>query len=584
MHQKQHGLRGGWSRRRFIQGSAVIGAGLGSAALIGCGSSNNTTPAPSGGTSAATSAATAAPGAPTAKSILGDNWINSEPNATPVSGGTITYVPGSPVLANLDPLRSTSAMVHQTVGNSYQTLMHISRSDASDRNSPVEFLPELATKWENTDPLKMVFTLREGVKFHNVAPVNGRPFTSEDVKFSIERTAGEKTSLFKGIYANMKSVEAPDPKTVVINMKSFDPLLFPSLAGHPGGWMVPKELIDGSKIRETVIGTGPFVFQEWQKDARIVFKKNPDFYIKGAPFADALDILQIGNEDTRTASLQSHQAHIADIPTRFVADFKNDKEVVSEKYLRVQPYVIFMNFKDQRFKDERVRKAISLAIDTDVMLKILAEGDGLWRGIISGQHGGWTLSQEQLKSNKYFLRHNLKEAKDLMTAAGFPDGMPSGLLFNSSYPQRYQDATQYMAETWSKNGIVQTRAYGEEHATMRKHQDEHEYDGMVFGLDGQGFPEAFLIDYRTGGPKNGSGLSDPEVDAGVNKVLSILDIKERQEAAKSFIDSTLQKVMYKIEFIDGALYEGHSVNLHNYVSPPPFQYTSPLGYAWLDKS
>ena len=180
----------------------------------------------------------------------------------PKYGGSLNWAPGSPTLANLDPLTSTSAMVHQVAMPAYSSLMHIGR-DPKDRNSPWIYFPELATKWETAEPTKMTFTLREGVKFHNVAPVNGRAFTSEDVKFSLNRVAQDKTSLFKGAFASIKSVETPDPKTVVINLNRFDPLMMPQLGGH-FAWMMPKEVVDANKIREQIIGTGPFVFQKWE--------------------------------------------------------------------------------------------------------------------------------------------------------------------------------------------------------------------------------------------------------------------------------------------------------------------------------
>ena len=168
-----------------------------------------------------------------------------------------------------------------------------------------------------------------------------------------------------------------------------------------------------------------------------------------------------------------------------------------------------------------------------------------------------------------------------MTAAGNPDGLASGLLYNTEYPQAYQDGMQYMTETLTKNKIVNIKPIGQNQATMRKNQDEQNYDGLCFGLDGQGFPELYLMDYRTGGAKNGSGISNPEVDADVNKVLAVVDVRERQAATKTFIDKYLQKVMYKTEFVDGTFYEAWRKDTHNYVSSPPFQYSSGLPWVWL---
>ena len=574
------GVRSSVSRRRFLGGSVAVGAGLAGAALIGCGGSGGSKPAASNaGGVPATSAATG----PTVASITGANWANREPNGVPKYGGTLNWSPGSPTLANLDPLTSTSAMVHQVAMPAYGTLMHIGR-DPKDRNSPWQYFPELATKWEVTDPLKMVFTLRDGVKFHNVAPVNGRAFTSEDAKFALTRVSQDKGSLFKGAFSSIKSIETPDPKTLVLNLSRFDPLMMPQLGGH-FAWMMPKEVVDANKIREQIVGTGPFIFQKWEQDGRVSYKKNPDFYVKGAPFVDELNWFIIANEDTRTAAFQSGQTQIYDVPDNAIKDVKADtKKYTVEDYLRVAPQVLFMNAKDDRWKDERVRKAVALGLDTAVLLKTLQNGNGLWRGIVSNQHGGWTLTQEELKSKKYYLRQDLQEAKQLLAAAGKPDGVASGLLYTTSYPQSYQDSTQYMAETLTKNKIVNIKLVGQDLATMRKGQDEQTYDGLCFGLDGQGAPESFLLDYRSGGPKNGSGLKDKEVDADVDKVLAIIDVKERQNATKAFIDKYLQKAMYKLEFVDGMNYTAWSKEVKNFVDGPPFWYQSGHAYTWLDKA
>ena len=566
------------SRRRFLGGTMAVGAGVAGAALIGCGGSGGGSSTPASGGAGGGSAASG----PTIASITGTNWANRDDKAVPKYGGTLNWSPGSPTLANLDPLTSTSAMVHQVAMPAYSSLMHIGR-DPKDRNSPWVYFPELATKWEVSDPLKMVFTLREGVKFHNVAPVNGRAFTSEDAKYALDRVAKDTGSLFKGAFSSIKSIETPDAKTLILNLNRADPLMMPQLGGH-FAWMMPKEVVDANKIREQIVGTGPFIFQKWEKDARVSYKKNPDFYIKGAPFVDEMNWFIIGNEDTRTAAFQSGQTQIYDVPDNAIKEAKANKDLTVEDYLRVAPQVLFMNAKEDRWKDERVRKAVALALDTGTLLKTLQNGNGLWRGIVSNQHGGWTLSQDELKGKKYFLRQDIAEAKQLMSAAGKPDGISAGLLYATSYPQSYQDSTQYIAQTLTTNKIVNVKLDGKDLATMRKGQDEQTYDGLCFGLDGQGAPESFLLDYRSGGPKNGSGLKDKEVDADVDKVLAIVDVKERQAATKAFVDKYLQKVMYKIEFVDGTNYTAWTKEVKNFVDGPPFWYQAGHAYTWLDKA
>ncbi|MSQ29357.1 MAG: ABC transporter substrate-binding protein [Dehalococcoidia bacterium] len=566
----------GMTRRGVLRGVAVGAAGLAGAALVGCssGSSNGTKPA-SGGANAPASA----PKGPTAASIIGKNWGSREPDATPKYGGTLSWAAGSPTLAFLDPLQTAVSLPHQTVSNGYSALMHVSRA-IKDRSDPLYF-PDLATSWEVADPLKMVFKLRPDAKFHNIAPVNGRLLTSEDVKYAILRASTDKASLFKGNLGAIKSVDTPDPTTVVINLKSFDPMLFADFAGHYV-WMTPKELVDSGKLKEQIIGTGPFVFQRWDRDSAIQFKKNPDYFIKGVPFVDELNVLQIANQETRTAAFRSGQTQINSIPKADAKAFQSDSKFVVESSLTSNNTTLFMNFKDPRWKDERVRQALSLAIDMGVMNQILEQGNGLQRGVVSAKFTGWALSQDELKSKRFFMRFNLQEAKQLLSAAGFPNGVDSPLLYSTSNGQEHMDHVQWIAETWTKNGINKVKLVGQDWPTLRKQQDEHTYDGLCIGADGQPQPELYLLDYRTGGSKNGSGIAIPELDADINKVIGIVDLKERQEKAKELSRKLMEKVQYKITYTDGPSYEAWSKDTHNYIGAPADWYTTAaFAYTWL---
>ncbi len=558
----------------MLRSSAFMAAGLGGAALIGC-SSGKSTESGGGGADKPAGAASG----PTAASIIGKSWSNREPDGVPKYGGVLSWAGSSPTLAFLDPIQMGQSLPHQVASNAYSALMRIGRP-VKDRNDQ-QIYPDLAESWETTDPLKMVFKLRQGVKFHNIAPVNGRPLTSEDVKFAVMRAATDKLSVFKGNLSAIKSVETPDANTVVVNLSRFDPMIFPDLAGHYA-WITPKELVDGGKIREQVIGSGPFIFQQWEKDSRIAYKKNPEYYIKGVPFVDELNVLQVANEDTRNAVLKSQQTQIGIVPKPAVSMFKDDKNFVMESWLTSNNTCLFMNFKEARWKDERVRQAHSLAIDWGIMLKILEEGAGQLRGPVSAKFSGWSLSQDELKSKRFYMRNDMQQAKQLMAAAGFPDGIATPMLYSTSNPQSYLDHVQYLAETWTKNGINKIKLVGMDFASLRKQQDEHTYDGLCIGADGEPQPELYLLDYRSNGAKNGSGIASPELDAEIDKVVGTVDLKERQDKAKDLSAKILEKVQYKITYTDGTSNEAWTKDTHNYMGIVSDWYmTTGFAYTWL---
>jgi ABC-type transport system substrate-binding protein len=156
----------------------------------------------------------------------------------------------------------------------------------------IEVEPDLAESWESLDGgQKFVFHLRKGVKMHNVAPVNGREFTSDDVRGTVEiYSKGSQKDVFNVV----DTLETPDDHTVIFNLNQ--PLAdFPvNLAAW--SWMYPRELVDDEELRQSKsIGTGPFMQQEWTPKERSVFAKHPEYFEMDAagnrlPYLDGVEV------------------------------------------------------------------------------------------------------------------------------------------------------------------------------------------------------------------------------------------------------------------------------------------------------
>lgn len=564
--------RGDWSRRRFLTASSGATAGLAGAALMGC--SSGAKPDAKSGTGASSPAAKG----PTASSIIGKQWGLREPDAVPRYGGTLNYASGTPTLPNLDPFQSTAAMAHQVASMAYSHLVH--NSHPPGNYNETVYYPDVATSWEISDPTKFTFKLRNDVKFHNVAPTNGRALTSADVKYAVERAATDKLSPFRGTLSAIKTVDTPDATTLILNLKNFDAGLFPALADR-FAWIVPREMVESGQLRQKMVGSGPFIFQQWEQDSRVHFKKNPDYYVKGAPFVDEVNFMQISDAQTRLAAFQSSKAHIAGVERQDFDTIQKDKAFQTQTYIAVGTSSIMMNYNDPRFKDERVRQAISLIANRDDVLKIQADPKGLWRGVLSAQNTGWVLSQDELKSKRFYLRQDLQEAKQKMTAAGYPDGFPTKMVYRTGIRQE-EELPQYLAEIGKKSGVLNLALVPQDNATMRRNQDERKYDGLISGIDGEPLPEAFLLDYHTTGPKNGMGLSDKELDAKIEKAISIPDNNSRKEAVLNLAREILEKVMWKTNFTDNTANDQWRTDVHNYIGPVPQQYNhNGFAFTWV---
>src|SRR5262249_17668153 len=171
-------------------------------------------------------------------------------------------------IAKFDPHFSTASNDIRWSFNVYDNL--------TSRHPDGKLYPGLATEWKLTAPTTWTFKLRPGVKFHN-----GDPFSSSDVKASIERTydPAAQTRVSTG-FSTIDHIEAPDPLTVVFHTKKPDPLL-PSRLAFYGGQIVPEKYLKSvgpDTFNGKPVGTGPIRFVSWTKDDKAVLEANPDYW------------------------------------------------------------------------------------------------------------------------------------------------------------------------------------------------------------------------------------------------------------------------------------------------------------------
>ena len=166
---------------------------------------------------------------------------------------------------NLDPTGGAAAAIDEVVyANIFEGLTRFG-PDGSVR-------PSLAASWSiENDGTRYVFSLQSGVTFHD-----GATFSSEDVKFSIDRAMAEdSTNAQKGLFANIDSVEVIDDNTVAINLKQADGSLLFNLAW---GDAIVLDSASAANAATQPVGTGPFVFDKWVQGDRIEIVKNDSYW------------------------------------------------------------------------------------------------------------------------------------------------------------------------------------------------------------------------------------------------------------------------------------------------------------------
>ena len=258
--------------------------------------------------------------------------------------------------------------------------------------------PALAERWDiSPDGLTYTFHLRQGVKFHTTDYFEPtRDFNADDVLWSLNRQLDphhpwhDKTSVGYPYFESMafkqllKSVIKTDDHTVVITLARPEaPFLHDMAMGFTSIYSAEygDQLLRAGKTAELnskPVGTGPFIFQRYNKDAQVRFKPNPD-YFRGKPPADALVFAIATDSNVRLQKLRANECQVALYPKPDdVPSIKADPKLkVAEIEALVTGYIA-MNTEHKYLSDVRVRKAINMAFDRQTHVdQLFGKGNAL---------------------------------------------------------------------------------------------------------------------------------------------------------------------------------------------------------------
>jgi len=270
-------------------------------------------------------------------------------------------------ISRFDPHMSTSSNDIRASFNVFDNL--------TSRHPDGRLFPALATQWKRTDPTRWEFKLLDGVKWHN-----GDPFTSDDAKFSIERTYNPSAkTLVATVFTTIDHIDAPTPTSLVIHTKKPDPLLAARL-GFYGGQIVPKKYLTAvgpDQFNAKPVGTGPVRLVSWVKDDKAVFEANPNYW-GGRIDVDRVIFRPIPETAARVASvLKGETDIITQLPPDQWDRVNQNATTMGKGILYAGLYVLGVNSKVTPLDNPLVKQAMSLAIDRQSIVKDLWRGRGI---------------------------------------------------------------------------------------------------------------------------------------------------------------------------------------------------------------
>ena len=583
-------IRRFWSlelnRRALLRGGALGGVGLAAAALIGCGGDDDdddtTSTAPaSGATSGSSTTATTSTSTDTSNGdddsadstkpsgdsedaseqveALGE-WIKDpdlpypfnypEPNKVPKPGG-VMKVATSWDYQTIDPVTSAAGGTVTVPNVTYNRLLGIVRGPAADPYK-LELEPELAQSWERSpDGLTFTFNITPGITWQNVPPLSGRAFTADDAKFAIERYANE--GVHQAYYNNAATYEAADDLTFKIGMAN-PTADFLNPLGSNKQTIFPRELVDDGTIETRAIGTGGFILTDAAPAQHVIFEKNPDYWEREV-LMDGFEFRIILDGAARTAAFRVGQIDYAYSLAPNLATL--EKILETNPDVQVNLLVVTyngttfgMNLTLPKYADERVRRAISLAFDRELMVDLVYDGLAKIFHVIP-----WTYLYDEeptLESGGLgnWIRHDPAEARKLLAAAG-AEGLT---MVNMYYPYSgLQDQTAEIAQANLKDaGITMTGGavdYTEFNSAWvpAKLPDVSTVAWSTSGFDADNW---FHGQIHSESPGNRWRINDPQLDAWAEEQQLELDPDARRDIWQKIYDRDLD-MMYRPAFPSG---------------------------------
>ena len=324
------------------------------------------------------------------------------------------------VIALSDNVKTIDPIGSPSVDAASERVRSLMFNSLVKKDEKFDYVPEVASKIDRSeDGLTFTFTLRDGVTFHD-----GRPFTSADAKYTLDTvlasTFAKAASFFEGVGANrkayVKSIEAPDPQTLVIRLNSPWTGLLANLVAIA---MIPKDSYESQKTHP--LGTGPFKFKSYDQSQQVVDMEAFPKYWDGPPQIAVLRARVISDSNALQAELQSGRVDIAPLPTSLSPD--SIKGLSSNPNLTVRQFdgsnlnLLTFNTTEPPLDNVKVRQAIAYAINRESMIRDLALGQGkIAHSILPEESWAYTPGQT--------YHYDPAMAKKLLDEAGFrdPDG------------------------------------------------------------------------------------------------------------------------------------------------------------------
>lgn len=418
----------------------------------------------------------------------------------------------------LDPHASTS----MTDRNYYYQLF-----DPLFRLTPdLEIAPGLVASWETPSPTTYLFTLQEGVTFHD-----GTALDAEAVVWNFERMLDPDNSLPRRSEVNVISdIEAVDALTVRIELSApYAPFL--SVLTDRSGMMVSPTAVQslGEDFPTNPVGAGPFMFSEWDRNSQLTFTANPNYWQDGLPRLSAVQYRIFPDPTVRLTNLRTGSVDIVDsVPPQSLASIENSADFALYPTPGLGYEYLDLNTVRPPFDETALRQAVAWGIDRASMVTNILRGTA----VVADGPCPASLWCHDPDFEPY--TRDPEQVARALAEAGVPDGFSFELIMaNDSIDQTIGQLLQAQLADVGIDMTIRTVDASALSAALRS----GEYEAMLVGWSGRSDPDGNLyVEFKTDAPVNFRKWSDPDVDRLLEEGRASLDQEERYEIYREMQD------------------------------------------------
>jgi peptide/nickel transport system substrate-binding protein len=454
--------------------------------------------------------------------------------------------------ASMSMLEESTVAVNRPMMGVFNNLVMFKQDEP--QNTPDSIIPDLATGWTwSEDGTELTLPLHKGVKWHD-----GKPFTAADVKCTIELLQGKAKQKMrinprKSWFDNVSDITTNGDYEVTFHLKRPQPSLLSMLAT---GWtpIYPCH-VSPAQMRQHLIGTGPFKFVEFKPNQSITLVRNPDYWKPGRPYLDGIEYRIIPDVSTRLLSFMAGNEDVyIGVTMPQLRDVRNRvPDAICDMFVSNVARNLLVNRNVAPFDNPELRRAISLTIDRQAFVDIIAEGQGVIGAVMQpppeGVWGMPTYAMRNLAGYDPDIASSRTKARKIMEKLGYGPNNRLKVTLSTRNVAPYRDPAVVLIDQLKQIYIdadlkpIDTAQW---YPTLMRKDFALAMNVTETAVDDPDV--AFYENYSCASQRNYTGYCNPELDKLIDRQSAESDVGRRKklvwEIEKKLIDDDARPILF----------------------------------------